>query len=224
MRAALVAANTQDYKGELGMLARAFVVLAVVLGCTLTEAQASSVASGNNDTTDGSFQLTTFAPPFLVSNPAGPLEYRAAVKFDFRQFLTLDGEFTDARFVVRGTVETEKDLSAYVFGGVSPDVVAAELDLGQLVGTVHLTPQAGVVEVEFDFLDFLTELDGSYPPFLGFNLRESESAGGIVTIEYLVVGTFLGMGFQLQAVPQPAALVLLGLGCMAVALGRWRRM
>ena len=60
------------------------------------------------------------------------------------------------------------------------------------------------------------------------NLRESESKGGIVALEYLFVGTILTIGGmtttiqQIQPVAEPATLALLGIGIAGIGFA-WRR-
>src|SRR5262245_9868105 len=110
--------------GEMNMNWKQALVL--VAGCCLGSlyARASLVGAGDNDTSDGSFRLTTTTPPFLVSNPVGPLEFRAAVEFDLREVLITD-TITDARFTVSGIVQTEKDLSIYLYGDQFGGVTAA---------------------------------------------------------------------------------------------------
>jgi hypothetical protein len=46
------------------------------------------------------------------------------------------------------------------------------------------------VTVDFDITDFLESLHTD-TKWVGFSLRESESDGSVVTLEYLVLGTFL---------------------------------
>ena len=149
-------------------------------------AHASLVGSGDNDTSDGSFRLTTITLPFLVSNPVGPLEFRSSVEFDLRDVLITD-TITDVRFTVQGAVQTETDLSIY----------PADLDIGNLFVTTHLAPSAVVRGLKINITDFSTELgSASYPRVVGIDdLRESESNGGMIAVEYLfIVATIATLG------------------------------
>ncbi|HKA40721.1 MAG TPA: PEP-CTERM sorting domain-containing protein [Burkholderiales bacterium] len=176
------------------------------------------VGAGTSQDNGATFQLTTTTPPFLISNPVGPVENRGAVEFDLRGVKELP-IFQDARFVVRGTIESNKDLTVFAYAG-DGQVTAGDFNLGEPIGTKSLVANPGVVtDVVFDISDFLIELEGDYPDFLGFNLRESESPGGIVTIEYLVLGTFLALTLP-AAVPEPATLMLIGLGLAGLGFAR----
>jgi hypothetical protein len=114
-------------------------------------------------------------------------------------------------FKVIGEVTSTKDLSLYGYVG---DGILSEADFldGILIDTVTVGPEfipvpedyslepfdssePYAVEVDFDITDFLESLPTD-TEWVGFSLRESESDGSIVTIEYLVLGTFLSLALQ----------------------------
>lgn len=127
-----------------------------------------------------------------------------------------------AIFRIVGEITSSKELSVYGYQG--DGVVSADDFLlidAELIGTVWLelpefiappdeystssqpefnldpagSPAGFPVTVDFDITEFLESLP-SGTNWVGFSLRESESDGSVVTLEYLVLGTFLGQALN----------------------------
>lgn len=96
---------------------------------------------------------------------------------------------------ISGEITSDKILTVYGYAGdgeiSEEDFTAVDF----LIGSQELQTNGGGttdVEIEFDITDFLDSLPDDFE-WVGFNFRESESGGSVVTIEYLVLGTFLSL-------------------------------
>lgn len=70
------------------------------------------------------------------------------------------------------------------------------------VGTGSLVANPRKVsEATFDLARLLDILDGITPDLVGFKLRESESTGGLVALEYLLLGTLVPLQRMTQTQP-----------------------
>jgi len=110
----------------------------------------------------------------------------------------------DAAAILRvfGEATAEKTLSVYGYVGNGQIDDHDFLVNETLIGTVLISPMPDFVvapsaivapvpvTLDFDITDFLASLAPG-TQWVGFSLRESESDGSVVTLEYLVLGTFL---------------------------------
>lgn len=95
---------------------------------------------------------------------------------------------------VVGEVTSDKTLSVY--GYMADGEISEEdfLESDTFIGSAILSTngqEVAEVTVDFDITDFVNSLPPGGEHWIGFNLRETESDGSIVTIEYLVLGNFL---------------------------------
>ena len=185
-------------------------LLVVPVGARALEIALSDAAAGDNSS--GAFLVTTHTAPFQISND-GQVEHRAAVEFDLRGILGSDARITAATVKISGRADLEKTLFIHLYGSNDGVVTDGDLDLGGPIPFASANLVPGAQDITFDISEFLIELDGSYPPFLGVNWRESISAGNLVAIEYLFLA-------QLLQVPEPGTFALLALGLAALAIGR----
>jgi hypothetical protein len=108
------------------------------------------------------------------------------------------------KFRVVGEVTSVKTLSVYGYVA-NGTIEESDFTDGTFIGSKLLSPvdfltdnpgdtETPNQDIDFDITDFLAELPSDVE-WIGFNLRETESDGSIVTLEYLVLGTFLSLAF-----------------------------